>query len=174
MKKSTLGILLIAGLLVLSGCATTSGLPAQVSTSGFDGSKEVAIKPHAACVGLMDNCVLAVGAHWTSRVPENAVLDLTLFGSYAGLRDLMINIDGNIITLSPKELTNFDSGSNFRTSQQSYLTNLDTIKLIVNSKKTWIKVYTSNNDYIETPIIDNGQDSYALNALKRFLAEVPN
>lgn len=63
MKKVFFG--LVFGLIV-SGCATTDGMPASSTVSGFDGSRFIDIPPHGTqCRGRMI-CPI-VGASWNTK-----------------------------------------------------------------------------------------------------------
>lgn len=55
----------ILALAALAGCSTTSGTGPNVTRSGFDGARVVAINGHGnACKGML--CT-GLGAHWNPR-----------------------------------------------------------------------------------------------------------
>ncbi len=147
------------------GCSTQGGYEARVSTAS-SGTREVAIVPHAACTSAADSCPISVGASWSSSAPEDAAISISLSGQSTVLKELQINIDGDRISLYPDKTTRRDRVGS---SKQYFATKLNVVKYIVESKKTWIKAISTDGTYIEAPVIDSGHDTYAFNALKRFL-----
>lgn len=164
--------LLIAGLfgfgLVLSGCSTTSGLSAQTAVSGFDGKKHVRIAPHgAACTSMI--CP-AVGAVWIEEAPDLVGLSFEVVNDIRSINSVELNIDGEIVKLKNTDLTRFNTDIGV-SSAKTYTTDFKVVDRIINSKRTWVRLNTSKG-YVEAAIIDNGKDSKAFHALKRFKQQV--
>ena len=164
--------LLIAGVIgiasILAGCSTTSGLGAQTGVSGLDGKKHVRIAPHgAACTSMV--CP-AIGAVWIEDAPNLVGLNFEVVNDIRAINAAELNIDGEIIKLSNTDLTRFNTDIG-RSSAKTYTTNFDVINKIVNSKRSWVRLSTSKG-YVEAAIIENGKDSKAFHALKRFKAQV--
>ncbi len=164
--------ILIAGMvglgLAVSGCSTTSGLGAQTATSGFDGKKHVRISPHgAACTSMI--CP-AIGAVWIEDAPNLVGLNFEVVNDIRAINSAELNIDGEIVKLTNTDLTRFNTDIGV-SSAKTYTTNFSVIDKIINSKRTWVRLSTSKG-YVEAAIIDNGKDSKAFNALKRFKSQV--
>lgn len=170
MKKTALAGLLLATS-ALAGCSNSTGKSVSVSKSGFDGSKVVAIQPHGnACTSM--TCT-GLGAQWNSSDPQNALLLVNVFNEIKGIVAAEINIDGKVYNLQKSnEFTDFDSWTpSVRNSEQTFVVPLALIEKITTSKRTWLRVHTTSG-YLEDAVVDNGKDSKALHALKRFMTEV--
>lgn len=170
MKKKTLVGLFMAACF-LAGCSNSTGKSVTVSKSGFDGSKVVTVQPHGnACTTI--TCT-GLGAQWKSSDPRNALLLVNVFNEIKGIVGAELNIDGKVYNLQKsKEFTDFDSWTpSVRNSEQTFIVPLSLIQEITTSKKTWLRVHTTNG-YLEDAVVDNGKDSKAWYALKRFVAEV--
>ncbi|WP_433846897.1 hypothetical protein [Acinetobacter proteolyticus] len=166
MKKIILTSLLC---LAFTGCATSSGLDAKVSTSGFDNSKSVAIIPHgAACTTMY--CP-AIGASWIDKDKENVGLTFQVSNITSAIYSASLNIDGEIINFKNQHLTDFNSSSGMQSSRMMEVTDYKVIEKILNSKRTWVKISTSKGAF-EAAIVEDGKDSKAFHALKRFNEQV--
>lgn len=102
-------ILLLSVFGVMAGCASMNNSvypDAKVIKSSFDGSYEVHLEPVGAASGFKDN-PQSLGAFWTSRSPDSAVLDAKVPG-LKGIKSIAFNIDGKIyeINNSTTALTN--------------------------------------------------------------------
>lgn len=162
--------LLIAGIVGfgLIGCTTTSGLSAQTATSGFDGKKHVRIAPHGtACTSMI--CP-AIGAVWIEDAPSLVGLNFEVINDIRSINAAELNIDGEIIKLTNTDLTRFNTDVGV-SSAKTYTTNFNVVDKIINSKRSWVRLSTSKG-YVEAAIVDNGKDSKAFHALKRFKAQV--
>lgn len=158
-------------LALLAGCSTTSGLDATVSHSGFDNARIVSIDPHGgACRSVI--CT-GLGAQWNGKRPNQVILIVQIFNDIQAITGAKLNIDGEIHTLTIKEtFTEFSRpGSMLQSSTKGFLTSLDLVQKITNSKRTWLRVQTNSGSF-EDAIIDGQTDSKAFHALKRFIAEV--
>lgn len=166
MKYATLVVALIA----LAGCATTDGSSVETTFSRFDNSRHVSISSHGnACAGVL--CT-GLGAQWSSVRPDDALLTVRVFNEIVEITGAQLSIDGSIEKLDATGVTNFDNSSRYlKQSQKAFAVRLDTLRKVVVSKKTWLRVQTPSG-YIEDPVIDGERDSKAFHALKRFLAAV--
>ena len=156
---------------VLAGCSTTSGSDPNVSRSGFDGARVVAINGHGnACKGML--CT-GLGAQWTSKNPAEAVLVIYLFNDIKGITGAKLNIDGQTHDLSTMQpFTNFNEfGAATKESRKGFLVPLELVRKITASQRTWLRVQTTGG-YTEDAVIDGQTDSKAYHALRRFLAAV--
>lgn len=156
---------------LIAACSTTSGLDATTSHSGFDNAKVVSIDPHAGACHMV--VCTGLGAQWNGKRPNDTILIVHIFNEIQGITAAKLNIDGEIHTLSTKEtFTEFSRpGSMMKSSTKGFLTSLELVRKITNSKRTWLRVST-NSGAFEDAIIDGEADSKAFHALKRFLAEV--
>lgn len=162
--------LLLIGFLftAISGCSTTSGLDAKTSTSGFDGKKSVTIMPHSASCATM--ICPAIGATWIEDKPDLVGLNFEVVNDLRTISAAELNIDGDIIRLTNRELTNLNTNQGL-SSSKLYVTDYKIINKILDSNRTWVRLSTSKG-YVEAPIIDSGKDSKAFHALKRFKQQV--
>lgn len=164
-------LLLFSVGLLLIGCSTTSGTGPNVTRSGFDNARVVAISGHSnACKGML--CT-GLGAQWTSKSPAEAILVVYLFNDIKGIMGAKLNIDGQTHDLSIMQpLTNFNEfGAATKESRKGFLVPLDLVCKITASQRTWLRVQTTGG-YVEDAVIDGQTDSKSYHALKRFLAAV--
>lgn len=176
--------IVITGLmLLLVGCGATVGLGAKTSTSTFDGSRSVSIEPHGTNCGMSMVCS-SLGAEWNSRLKDQAMLVVECMGDYSSIDAASLNIDGEIIPLQSRVLTDYsnnmaDSGANHsaamdqltRTSTRRYSVPLSLINRIAAAHSVKLRVVTSQVT-IDSVVIDGSKDSKAYHALGRFLAQV--
>ncbi|MCW8041035.1 hypothetical protein [Acinetobacter entericus] len=169
MKK----ILLIAALL-LPTLAIAAPKGVNVSTSNFDGAKEVTLKPYgtSSCIGFGKTCI-SVGALWRSASPEVVALDLHTLGVFVNMTNLAINIDGQIIKAEKVTLA-FDHTltGHYKQSFQRFIITKSDFDKIVAAQKVWLKISTIGGSYIETNLIDNGKTTLARDGLIRFSTEI--
>lgn len=168
MRKILMGGLVAIGL-SLGGCSTTSGTGAETSVSNFDGSRSVGISAHgAACTSM--KCPM-LGATWVEKHPNTVGFTVQVLNEITNINSIAFNIDGEITQLDGIGLTDFDHMANAKISRKSIVADYSVLEKILNSKRTWLRVSTSNG-VIEAAIIDGATDSKAFHALKRFDAEV--
>lgn len=163
--------ILVLGLLSLMmvGCSTTSGSSAKTSVSNFDGSRSVSVSAHgAACTSMI--CPM-LGATWVEKYPDTMGFTVQVLNDITNISSVAFNIDGEIIQLNSIGLTDFDRVANAKISRKSIVADYSVVEKILNSKRTWMKVSTSNGP-LEVAIIDGSTDSKAFHALKRFDAQV--
>lgn len=171
MKKIIYAVI-ICSAVGLTACATKTGYEPRVSANETDGSRQVLIVPHAACTGAAERCPLSVGVSWSSKQPDEATLNIVLASEKTGVKELQIDIDGSKISLHPDQTAKLESINSAQHARLSFKTKLSVVKYIVESKNTSIKAITTDGTSIEAPIIEAGHDTYAFNALKRFLLRV--
>lgn len=163
----------VSAMMIVSGCSTTSGLSPEVSKSGFDGATVVHIAPHGnACLSLCTT----LGAQWSSARPDTANLRVGIYdpSNFYVIRGAQIRIGQDVIDLTPEPgITQFevDQVGVARDSNKWFAVPLDFVRKIADSNDAWIRLDT-NAGTVDDAIIDNGKDTKALNALKRFLAKV--
>lgn len=161
-----------AAVLALAGCATTGGSAPAERTSGFDGARVVSIAPHgAACASLP--CI-SVGAEWNSKMPDAALLVVTVSGSkYTGISRVEISIDEAKPTgRAASGVTRFEMTTPpVRESTQVFGIGLAELRGIASARRAWVRVYTVDG-YLEEAIVDGQRDSKALHAIRRFLAKI--
>jgi len=164
-------LVIVALVLLVAGCSTTSGTNPEVSYSGFDNARVVRIMPHGtACEKML--CT-GIGADWSSATPKSVMLVVAVYGEYTAITGARLNIDGRQIELVPsRSLTDLDYlGTTYRESTKGFTTDLEVVRQILQSKSTWLRVSTATG-YIDNYIIADGKDSKAFHALKRFIDEV--
>lgn len=156
----------------MSGCGTKTGLSANVGHSGFDNARTVDIRPHInARTGTPVRTGL--GAQWNASHPDTVLLIVAVWDLYTGITEAELNIDGEKISL-PRLLNSTDMDHNDvgrPTSTRAFATDIATVKKIIASKRTWLRIHTPTG-YIENAVIDGATDSKAYNALIRFIAAV--
>lgn len=176
MKKS-IACSLMLSILFSVGCATTTGLPAQTTTSGFDGTKFVSMSNHGMACYMRMICPTA-GFSWNTKAPNLALLKIGVLApsaakdAYYSIRSVSLNVDGKIIELdgSTKE-TDFKNDDINKTSIKDFVVPLELLRAIEASSKTMVRIDT-NDGLMEDLIIGDGKDSKAYHALKRFLVAV--
>lgn len=163
------------GALLLAGCANNVGLNAETSVSKFDGVKTVTIQPHGA------DCCMAIGAFWTEKVPDMAVLNLTTYVKYMNLEGAELRVDNKIIKLQPVDtLTKFeqmmpgDNVVNMPTSTRGFALPLSDLKQVMAAKTSMIRLTTLSDGAIVGTIKDGQNDTKAYYALQRFLTQIPS
>lgn len=159
-------------------CSTTTTFKPKESYSEFDNTRNVYVTPHGTISkGFTDMEPSLIGAFWTESSPDNVVLDITLFNQWTGITEVNLNIDGRIVELKNRtNLTDFEGGYDngyemMKKSSQGFVTDIDLVKSILASDRTWLRVYTLDG-IVEHGIIDGEVDSKAFNALKDFMALV--
>lgn len=169
MKKALLCV--VMGVALLGGCATTTGLAPQATQSGFDGSKRIEIAPHATQCKMKMVCP-SIGAVWSDKM-EKTGLVIAVFNVITGIQGASISIDGNVVDLGqPIGLTKFETENPMmKKSENRFLVPSALIDEILNGKRVWIRLDTTDG-VMEDAVIDENGDSRAYNALKRFKASV--
>lgn len=169
MKKLFLSVALGASL--LSGCATTTGVAPKLSQSGFDGSKRIEVMPHGAQCKMKMVCP-AVGAVWNSKESTTGLV-ISIANSIVGIQGASLNIDGKAIDLGrPIGLTSMDTQNHLmQKSENRFVVPYALIDEIINGKRVWLRVNTTDG-VMEDAIIDENGDSKAYHALKRFKTSV--
>jgi hypothetical protein len=169
-------ILLLVSLtcvLVLGCGGSKKGLSANVGHSGFDNARTVDIPPH---VNAMTGTPIrtGLGAQWNASRPDSVLLIVAMWNQYMVITDAQLNIDGEKISLTrlSDSVTDIDRNDVGRpTSTRAFATDIATVKKIIASKRTWLRVNTPTG-YIDDAVIDGGKDSKAYHALIRFIAAV--
>src|SRR5690606_31363564 len=103
MKKLLFAILLAAG--------SAQAADAKLAKDDFDGATRVWVDPHGLDCGMTMVCPL-LGARWTSKLPDEAVLEVQVINAYAAIRTVKLNIDGEFIDLQatdPADATRFSN-----------------------------------------------------------------
>lgn len=173
MKKIFLSL---GAALLITGCATTSGLEPQTNVSSFDGTTSVTIQPHAiACSSMV--CGLT-GFTWNDKKPNNAstmvsIMSPKLGGDYHSIKSVRLNIDGQIINLEPfpQSTTDFSSDDMYKKSSRMYSTPLPLLESIKDSTNTKMQII-ADGILIEEEFKNSGDSSKAYYALLRFLEQV--
>jgi hypothetical protein len=156
----------------MSGCGTKTGLSANVSYNGFDNARTVNIRPHGTAE--TGSPFQGLGAQWSASDPNTVFLIVAVWRQYTGITGAELNIDGEKISLTrlSGSTTDMDRNDVGRpTSTRAFVTDIATVKKIIASKRTWLRIHTPTG-YIEDAVIDGATDSKAYNALIRFIAAV--
>src|SRR5438552_10205711 len=83
----------------LAGCGTTTGLSPKVSHSGFDNARIVSIAAHGnAMTGVIGT---GIGAQWNEAKKDQVILIIAVFNLITGITGAGLNIDGEMLTLTP-------------------------------------------------------------------------
>ena len=163
---------LIAGstILLLAGCTTIDHSPERGST-GFDSTRTVSITPHENASDRM--IPTGIGAQWTAAKKDEVILIIAVFNNHVEITGAELNIGGERIALTPTaNVTDMKADlNNLKTSTKGFLTTLHTVKKIVNSGRTWLRVHTPTGT-MDDAVKDRARDSKAYHALKRFMNDV--
>nr|WP_314523813.1 hypothetical protein [uncultured Acinetobacter sp.] len=146
----------------------------KVQTSGFDGTKEVTLKPYgsSSCMSFSKTCI-SVGALWKSNLPDKVALDLHSLGKFVNMTDLFINVDGEIVKADRVSFANdHQLTGHYKESFQRFVIPKDVFNKILSAQKVWLKIETTSGSYIETNLIDSGKSTLALDGLKRFATQL--
>jgi len=173
LNSSRILLLICLSCALISGCGTKSGLSADVGYSGFDNARIVNIRPHM-CAGNAGPGTIGpgLGAQWNASQPNSVVLIVALFNQHKGITGADLNIDGEKISLTgSSNPTDMSLHYGIRMSTRPFATDVATVKKIIASKRTWVRIHTPAG-YIEDAVIDGAIDSKAYNALIRFMTEV--
>lgn len=171
MKKIILAILLG---ITISVASAEEPKGVKVQTSGFDGTKEVTLKPYgsSSCMSFSKTCV-SVGALWKSNLPDRVALDLHSLGKFVNMTDLFINIDGEIVKAERVSFANdHQLTGHYKESFQRFVISKELFDKILSAQKVWMKIETMSGTHIETNLIDNGKTTLALDGLKRFATQL--
>lgn len=171
MKKILSIGLLLASLTVVAH-ADPKGV--SIKTSGFDGTKEVSLKPYgsSSCLNMKQTC-LSVGAVWKSSLNDLVGLDLHVLRDFVIMSDLLINIDGEIIRATRvTEASDLKLTGLYKQSFQRFVIKKSDFDKLLTAQKVWFKVDRTDGSYIETYLIDNGKDTLAFKALQRFSTQI--
>lgn len=146
----------------------------SVSTSNFDGAKEVTLKPYgtSTCMGFGKTCV-SVGALWRSTEPQIVALELVSLRSLINMSHLAISADGDIIVAERVPLTaQYEITGFYRQSAQRFFITKSDLDKILNAKKVWMKISVVGGSYIETNLINDDKSTLARDGLIRFRTEI--
>ena len=163
-------IFLFAILILSISTAFANEKGVTVKTSGFDGAKEVYLKPYgsSSCLNMRQTCI-SVGAVWSSSATGQIGLELKALRELTMMRELLINIDGDIIKASRDvESQSTDIVNRYKESSQRFIITQDQFNKMLNAQKVWFKILKGDGTYIETYLIDNGKDTLAFKGLNRF------
>ncbi len=170
MKKLALGVLF----LLSSGLTYAEPKGVTVKSSGFDGTKEITLKPYgtSSCLKSSATCI-SIGALWKSDLPNYVALDLLSLNKFVNMTNLLINIDGEIVQAErvPSAWEHKLSGI-YQESVQRFVISKEDFNKILNAKKVWFKIDTLDSSYIETNLIDNGKETIGFQGLKRFSTQL--
>lgn len=167
MKKLLFAVALCVGI-NMTAFAKTKGV--EVKTSGFDGTKEVTLKPYgtSSCMSLRQTCI-SVGALWRSDVGDLIGLNLYALRDLVIMSELYINIDGEIIKATRiKDAGSLNTVGMYKESTQRFAIAKVDFEKILNANKVWLKINRTDGSYIETFLINDGKDTLAFKALQRF------
>ncbi|MFV5509123.1 hypothetical protein [Acinetobacter sp. 197] len=170
--KKILSIGLLLASLTVAAHADPKGV--SIKTSGFDGTKEVSLKPYgsSSCLNMKQTC-LSVGAVWKSSLNDLVGLDLHVLRDFVIMSDLLINIDGEIIRATRvTEASDLKLTGLYKQSFQRFVIKKSDFDKLLTAQKVWFKVDRTDGSYIETYLIDNGKDTLAFKALQRFSKQI--
>lgn len=170
--------------LVLTGCLIGNYVPPpeatpHVSYSGFDNAKVIEIAPQRVdwdysntnfiTLGLSE---MDLGARWNSARSDKVILTIVFQGNYSGISAAFLNIDGEIIVLTPTpSFTAFSDPSDLdKTSTKEFSTSLEMVEKIINAKRVWMRVLTPTYS-VDGELFDSRQTNQprAYNGLKKFM-----
>lgn len=170
-------IAVLALLLLLSD--TAAAARAHMATDDFDGATRVWIDPHGLDCGWQMVCA-SVGARWTSKAPEAAVVTAELLNEYASVTALHLNIDGTIVELQPTSTpTRFEGRGGargapaMRTSGRDFVVPMQMLQDILAANSVKVRVNTSDG-FVDGTMADGRRKSKAAAALARFWAKLPD
>lgn len=182
MKRIAVALALAAA--VLTG--VTHASDARVSIDDFDGTTRVRVNPHGMSCAWSEPCFL-VGADWNSKRPDVAILVVEFMGAYTPIKAAALNIDGEVVPLSPPhQLTDYGQGIVFtpgtynpalaqagRTSTQGFDVPLAVLQRVLAARTVKMRIIVAQGN-IDARLIDSDKTSKAYGALQRFWAKVPH
>jgi len=145
-----------------------------IKTSGFDGTKEVTLKPYgsSSCMNMKQTCI-SVGALWKSDLNDLVGLDLYALREFVVMADLWINIDGEIVKATRvREASDLKTVGLYKESFQRFAIEKTDLDKILKAQKVWLKINRADGSYIETYLINDGKDTLAFKALQRFSTQI--
>lgn len=170
--------LLLAALLA-SGSAYAAD--AKIETDAFDGATRVTVEPHGLACGSNMVCPM-LGARWTSNRAGEAVLQVEVVNAYAGIRGVTLNVDGEMVELTPLEdgaATRYSSNAAIaagapvsRRSSRDYLVPLALVQKLLAASSVKARVQTVDG-FVDGELSGGKKPSKAYGALQRFVAKVP-
>lgn len=166
-------VILVGFSALLCSCSNSIGGAPKVGYSGFDNAKTVTIDPHGNIGEGLNPVVTGIGAQWNAKSPNSTILIIQIFNDIKAITGAKLNIDGKTVPLKPtKTVTNFEYPESYiKNSSKGFVTSIRTVENILSAKRVWLRVDTTSG-YIEHAVVDNGKDSKAYHALKRFMSEV--
>lgn len=156
-------------LLFIVGCDTLLHLTPEAKIRSIYDPRSVLINPH----GTEYNGGLGtgVGATWIEHTDKVGLI-IEFYGVFTEITGAELNIDGRKLALTPFDLpTDARVNSGIIKSTKGFMTDLATIKKILHSKSTWLRVETATESR-ENAIIDEGKGSEAYNGLVMFMKAV--
>ncbi|WP_180004074.1 MULTISPECIES: hypothetical protein [unclassified Acinetobacter] len=167
MKKAIVIFVLCLGV-SFGVLADTKGV--SIKTSGFDGVKEVSLKPYgtSSCLSLKQTCI-SVGAMWKSDVGELVGLNLLALRDMVIMSELLLNIDGKIIKAARiNEAGGINTVGMYKESTQRFAITKQDFESLLQAKNVWLKINRTDGSYIETYLVSDGKDTLAFKGLHRF------
>lgn len=168
----------LATLLLLAAAAPSLASDAKMKTDDFDGATRVWVDPHGLNCGMTMICA-SLGARWTDKEPDAAVLAVEVINTYSAVTGVTLNIDGSFLDLKPlDETTRYSHNGGapgvapVRYSSKDYLIPLELVGVILAAKGVKVRVSTADG-FIDGTLIDGRKDSKAAGALGRFWRLVP-
>lgn len=160
MKKIVLASVLALG---FTGCSIDTMTKAHTNVSNFDGSKEIYSQPmyvfattgfHAAPISL--------GARWTEKVKDYAVVEVVVRGDYVNLASLYLNFDGEIkkydaLNSATKMTAPSSQTLSVKSSQRGFMMPVRDIEKLKSAQNVKIKVVTLSDGYVEGVVSKDGR-----------------
>jgi len=162
--------LLILALLFNLTCVYA--LKPKVGYSGFDNARTVTLVPHGNIPKGWEMKITAMGAQWSEKHKDSVLIIVAVINDTTAITGASLNIDGEIIHMKQTgDVTGFEDRSGIKQSSKSFTTELLTIRKILKSERTWLRVNTPHGT-MENAVIENGKKGQAFVAFEGFIAVI--
>ena len=168
--------ILLVLILSLAGCTSIPGMPGHITatTSSFDGSRSVSMKP-VFLITKSNNVPVSFGMYWNSKIENNTIVLTVRIArtvSISNGESLKFRVDGELFNfISTDRFTAFghDLGAS---SSKRYIIPISFIDKINEAKSVKVRVELSKS-YAEADYSLNASSSIKSNAIA-FMAKTRN
>ncbi len=160
---------------ILIGCTPAQMSKETVSTSQFDGSKNIKAREMPA-IGKdkWHPSNVFFGARWTDRAPDLIVLEVKYMHEFKNLKNLSFNVDGELFSAQKLNLfTEFERNEYFKSSKAPFVISVDQAQKILNSSNAKFRLTTLSGTYVDGAIVLNTDKSMAYESIKNVVNKIP-
>lgn len=175
-------ILVLASVLMFTGCATTSVPETSTKISDFDGTKSIAGDMNT--VGCTNNYLTCsfFSFIWSEKTKENATILVTIqetnngpTSKYRPISSVKMNIDDEIVTLKAVSENKFDYNTNHKITDRLYVVPLEVLERVRASNTTKAQIIADGaivERNLKIQVNNNNKETKVGQALNSFLDSV--